>query len=128
MAAKYDVGLRWRYRQKHNNPILSRHVVMAGDGNDRWDERMPAASRSPEWVLTRAEYVEGGSDLPAFDRAERIRLADCVALDGTAYRPVFVIRDNTVVTVLPVRDLQHAPSRVYLHTVADQQDTIGGAE
>lgn len=128
MATKYDVGDRWRYRQKHGNPRLSDHVIggLREDGGGQWDDRMPTHSRSPEWVLTRADPVDAGPALPAFSDIDRLWLADCIALDGTAYRPVFIECDNTIMTVVPVRHLSHAPTRAYLHTVADQWPTLGG--
>lgn len=122
MASKYRLSPRERWSMNHD-------VRMSDHAADRWDERTPAGSISPEAAFEHADEVEHPELLA--DRTGHVPDSAHV-YNCHDYRVAFIVDDGTIQTVLSLDGVSHGPSRSYLmshgpHPEVDEV-TAGGRD
>lgn len=108
---KYSVpkSKRWELQ---NDIELSTHAM------ERWDERTPSASVSPEIAWERGEDIRHPEllDLRRLDGCYSRGIPDRVRVyrdDSVA--AVFVVNEHVVATIYSIDGIGHGPTRAYLH-------------
>lgn len=110
---------------RHDRPRLSEHVIGPGADNDRWDERTPSWSRSPEYAYT--------SGVPVFElKPEAFRSQSGVVPDRVRvfgehtdrgqYAALILIKDGTWTTTIRLEGFSLSkPTKAYLWALLEQQ-------
>lgn len=124
---KYRAGTasdyEWHYQLGH--PRITAHV------EDRWNERMPADARSPEFAYVHGVRDVGIATHPHFveyRNGDEIR-PDAVTLyagmTGTAeYVAVLLERTTSVVTAYRAESIRHVGVRQYVEAVAREHGVV----
>jgi hypothetical protein len=123
-TTKYSItwSTRWHWEHDEGNPRLTDHALT------RWDERMPPSAVAPETAWEQSVGVDYINQ--HFDDTEEVRLyAERDAKDNR-YAAVFIIRDDHVITMIRLGQLQYGPVRAYLHARLDCEDAahLAGGE
>lgn len=111
MSTKYgsvNPRTRWTW---HGYPRMTDHAV------DRWGQRTPVHSVSPETAFERSVDVseirenltDRGGQTP-----ERVHYFYEPSEEGS-YAAVFLVRDGVIVTIYDRSSIKHGPTRAYLH-------------
>lgn len=124
-----DEPVRWRSKRwtnsRHDRPWLSHHVVGPGHDNDRWIDRTPSWSRSPEYAYDHGVEITR-IDLMAFaDRdgnpPDRVRVFG-EHTDRGVYAVIMLMRNGTMTTVVPISTPSIPdPVRIYLWALLEEK-------
>ena len=134
MATEYKYGNgvsgRARWAMPDNRPYMTDHAL------ERWDERTPATSVSPEhaWehgvdVTPIAEFVRPPGSPVIADRV-RYYYDPRPSDEGGRYGALLVVADDVIKTVYEPSMINHGPSRAYLgaYNTSFIDDDIGDSD
>lgn len=117
-GTKYSIerNARWRWDHELGNPHMTEHL------QERWDERTPAWSKSPEHAYLHGrelEHIQGyftdeGGQTPD----SLVYYAERRKAEG--YGALLVIRDDTVVTMYRLASVENPAVRAFITAIEQE--------